>query len=174
MSALPASHQTISFLMKRFAEAGVDVKAKHGQNFLIDLNLLGILVDAAELDARDVVLEVGTGTGSLTGLLAQRVRYVRVPIGRVRCRLITTTIGRSPEPAFGSRSADCKVDRRAFQNDLDGRAGQRGCRRFTLRQTFDGRKSRQALRSPSWFERQRGCRGILISICYKASRLSAL
>lgn len=62
--------------MKRFAEAGVDVKAKHGQNFLIDLNLLGILVDAAELDPRDVVLEVGTGTGSLTGLIAQRAAAV--------------------------------------------------------------------------------------------------
>lgn len=76
MSGPATSHQTISFLMKRFAEAGVDVKAKHGQNFLIDLNLLGILVDAAELDTRDVVLEVGTGTGSLTGLVAQRAAAV--------------------------------------------------------------------------------------------------
>lgn len=76
MSGPATSHQTISFLMKRFAEAGVDVKAKHGQNFLIDLNLLGILVDAAELDPRDVVLEVGTGTGSLTGLIAQRAAAV--------------------------------------------------------------------------------------------------
>lgn len=76
MSGPASSHQTAKFLMRRFAEAGVDIKAKHGQNFLIDLNLLGILVDAAELGPRDVVLEVGTGTGSLTGLMAQRAAAV--------------------------------------------------------------------------------------------------
>ncbi len=62
--------------MKRFAEAGVRVKARHGQNFLIDLNLLQILVDSASLTRDDVVLEVGTGTGALTGLLAQRAAAV--------------------------------------------------------------------------------------------------
>ena len=46
---MPAN-QTVSFLMKRFAEAGIRVKSRHGQNFLIDLNLLRILVDAAQLD----------------------------------------------------------------------------------------------------------------------------
>lgn len=62
--------------MKRFAEAGVRLKHKHGQNFLIDLNLLGLVVDAAELTAADVVLEVGAGCGSLTGLLARRAAAV--------------------------------------------------------------------------------------------------
>jgi 16S rRNA (adenine1518-N6/adenine1519-N6)-dimethyltransferase len=58
--------------MRRFREAGVRPQTKLGQNFLIDLNLLRVLLDAAELDRHDVVLEVGTGTASLTVHLAER------------------------------------------------------------------------------------------------------
>lgn len=71
-----ASHQTLSYLQRRFAEAGVRPKTRHGQNFLIDLNLLRVLVDTARIDARDVVLEVGAGTGSLTVQLAARAAWV--------------------------------------------------------------------------------------------------
>ncbi|MBI2827189.1 MAG: ribosomal RNA small subunit methyltransferase A [Planctomycetia bacterium] len=65
-----SSHQTQSFLMRRFAEVGIEPNTKRGQNFLVDQNLLRLLVDAARLDARDVVLEVGTGTGALTAMMA--------------------------------------------------------------------------------------------------------
>jgi 16S rRNA (adenine1518-N6/adenine1519-N6)-dimethyltransferase len=69
-------HQTQSFLIRRFAEVGIHPRTRHGQNFLIDLNLLELLADTAQLDRRDVVLEVGTGTGSLTALLAERAAEV--------------------------------------------------------------------------------------------------
>lgn len=62
--------------MQRFREAGIRPVTKFGQNFLIDLNLLDLLVESAELTADDVVLEIGTGTGSLTALVAQRVAAV--------------------------------------------------------------------------------------------------
>ncbi len=68
--------QTQSFLMRRFAEVGIHPNARRGQNFLIDLNLLRLLVDAARLDERDVVLEVGTGMGSLTAMVAPLVASV--------------------------------------------------------------------------------------------------
>ena len=47
-----------------------------GQHFLIDENILGVIGRLAELDADDVVLEVGPGLGILTGYLADRVARV--------------------------------------------------------------------------------------------------
>ena len=68
--------QTISFLTRRFREVGLKPASRHGQNFLIDMNLQQLLVDAAQLHAEDVVLEVGTGTGALTALIAAEVSAV--------------------------------------------------------------------------------------------------
>ncbi len=68
--------QTASYLMKRFEEVGIRPVTRHGQNFLIDLNLVELLVNSAELEPCDVVLEVGTGTGSLTAMMAQRAGAV--------------------------------------------------------------------------------------------------
>jgi len=51
-------------------------KSRHGQNFLIDLNLLRVLVETARIDRNDVVLEVGCGTGSLTVQLARQAAWV--------------------------------------------------------------------------------------------------
>ncbi len=76
MPAPAPSNQTVSFLRRRFAEVGIEPHARHGQNFLIDLNLARLIVERAELDDRDVVLEVGTGTGSLTGMMAPHVATV--------------------------------------------------------------------------------------------------
>lgn len=71
-----ATNQTISFLSRRFDEAGVKLQHRHGQNFLIDLNLQRLIIDSAKLGAFDVVLEVGTGTGALTALSAERAAEV--------------------------------------------------------------------------------------------------
>ena len=71
-----ARNQTVSYLRQRFAEVGIQPDSRHGQNFLIDLNLVQVIVDAAELSSDDVVLEIGTGTGSLTALMAERAAAV--------------------------------------------------------------------------------------------------
>jgi len=70
------TRQTKTFLLERFREMGIRPATRHGQNFLIDLNLVELIVDAAELTPGDVVLEVGTGTGSLTAMMAPRAAAV--------------------------------------------------------------------------------------------------
>lgn len=62
--------------MQRFREMGIAPATRHGQNFLIDLNLQQVIVEAAQLDRRDVVLEVGTGTGALTAQIAEKAGAV--------------------------------------------------------------------------------------------------
>ena len=73
---MTAKKQTISYLQQRFHEIGFQPYAKHGQNFLIDLNILDLIVRVAQPQPTDVVLEVGTGTGSLTVRLAEQVAHV--------------------------------------------------------------------------------------------------
>ncbi len=68
--------QTVSYLKRRFREVGLEPNSRHGQNFLIDMNLLRLLVDAAQITDQDVVLEVGTGTGGMTSMLAGRAAGV--------------------------------------------------------------------------------------------------
>ena len=70
------NRQTVSYLSRRFEEVGLNPNKRHGQNFLIDLNLLNMIVRSAELDKNDVVLEIGTGMGSLTGLFAEAAAQV--------------------------------------------------------------------------------------------------
>jgi 16S rRNA (adenine1518-N6/adenine1519-N6)-dimethyltransferase len=52
--------------------------ARLGQNFLVDRNILDVIERLAELDARDVVLEIGGGPGILSERLAARAAHVHV------------------------------------------------------------------------------------------------
>ena len=51
-------------------------KKELGQHFLVDENILGVIGRLAELDAQDVVLEVGPGLGVLTRYLAANAAHV--------------------------------------------------------------------------------------------------
>jgi len=55
-----------------------DLRARKrlGQHFLVDGRVLRQILDAAELEPNDIVLEVGPGLGILTGELAHRVSRV--------------------------------------------------------------------------------------------------
>lgn len=68
--------QTKSDIEQLLTAAGTEPKKRFGQHFLIDLNLMRLLIEAAEITPNDVVLEVGCGTGSLTAGLAESAGFV--------------------------------------------------------------------------------------------------
>jgi len=62
-------------IQQLLASAGVFPNKRFGQHFLIDLNLMRLLIDSAHISSDDIVLEVGCGTGSLTEGLAERAGF---------------------------------------------------------------------------------------------------
>jgi len=49
---------------------------KLGQNFLIDNNVINRILDSAELNSKDLIIEVGPGKGALTGKIAAIVNKI--------------------------------------------------------------------------------------------------
>ncbi|HEV3256681.1 MAG TPA: 16S rRNA (adenine(1518)-N(6)/adenine(1519)-N(6))-dimethyltransferase RsmA [Gemmataceae bacterium] len=87
--------QTLSYLRNLFEERGLRPKNKLGQNFLIDLNLLDLLVRTAELSRDDLAVEIGSGTGGLTVRLAEHAGAVlSVEIDPAFFTLAGETVGR--------------------------------------------------------------------------------
>src|SRR5260370_13163025 len=72
----PSPRQTLTYLRNLMESRGIHPKHQRGQEFLVDLNLLDVILRAAELTGDDLVLEVGSGTGSLTSRLAERAGRV--------------------------------------------------------------------------------------------------
>jgi len=68
--------QTKRQIQELLSSAGVAPNRRLGQHFLVDLNLMRLLVDSAQIGPRDIVLEVGAGTGSLAEALAERAGQV--------------------------------------------------------------------------------------------------
>lgn len=68
--------QTKRQIQQLLSSAGVSANRRLGQHFLIDLNLMRLLVDSANIHRDDLVLEVGCGTGSLTEALAEKAGKV--------------------------------------------------------------------------------------------------
>jgi len=71
-------------VIKNFCKKyGIRPSREFGQNFLIDREVLETMVQAADLEKNDVVLEIGPGFGTLTTELAGRVgRVVAVEADR--------------------------------------------------------------------------------------------
>jgi 16S rRNA (adenine1518-N6/adenine1519-N6)-dimethyltransferase len=82
---------SVSQILKQF-----DIRPRKGlgQNFLISDGLLKRIVDAADLDQRDVVLEVGAGLGTLTRRLCQRAgRVIAIELDERLLPLLRQTLG---------------------------------------------------------------------------------
>ena len=77
----------------------VTPKKQLGQHFLADENLLGVIGRLAELDARDVALEIGPGLGVLTRYLGEHAGHVHA-----------VELDRSLEPHLAGVAARPNVD----------------------------------------------------------------
>ncbi|MDE5715037.1 MAG: 16S rRNA (adenine(1518)-N(6)/adenine(1519)-N(6))-dimethyltransferase RsmA [Anaeroplasmataceae bacterium] len=67
---------TAGFVNKSLKHNQLTAKKKYGQNFLIDQNILGRIVDVADISKKDAIIEIGPGLGSLTEVLCERAGYV--------------------------------------------------------------------------------------------------
>lgn len=75
--------QTLTQIRSLLAAYGLSPKKRFGQNFLHDGNQMARILAAADLKPDDIVLEVGPGTGALTGrLLEAGARVVAVEVDR--------------------------------------------------------------------------------------------
>lgn len=73
MEPQPSVPPSLRDLLRRFR---LRPRKAFGQNFLVDEHVLERIVQAADLEPSDLVLEVGPGLGVLTQELAKRVRRV--------------------------------------------------------------------------------------------------
>jgi 16S rRNA (adenine1518-N6/adenine1519-N6)-dimethyltransferase len=55
---------------------GLKLKKKLGQHFILNTEILSKLVEYAEINSKDIVLEVGAGLGNLTALIAEKAGKV--------------------------------------------------------------------------------------------------
>ena len=63
-------------IRKELATYGLVPKKKWGQHFLIDRNILNKVIRTAQVEKKDLVLEIGPGLGEMTLALARQARKV--------------------------------------------------------------------------------------------------
>lgn len=135
MNPPPTPRQTLSYIRNLLLSRRLSPKSKLGQNFLIDLNLLDLIVQTAELDKQDAVLEVGTGTGGLTARLADEAgAVVSVELDTDFARMASETLrGR---PNLSLMNADILARKNEMNPDVirewDRVAAAAGCARKKL------------------------------------------
>jgi 16S rRNA (adenine1518-N6/adenine1519-N6)-dimethyltransferase len=92
------------------ARLGVRPTKQWGQNFVVDANTVRRIVRVAAVGARDVVVEVGPGLGSLTlALLPQVARVVAVEVDPVLAGALPGTVA-ALAPAYQDRLALIQAD----------------------------------------------------------------
>ncbi|MBN2020719.1 MAG: ribosomal RNA small subunit methyltransferase A [Sedimentisphaerales bacterium] len=88
------------------SSSGVRPNKRFGQHFLIDLNLMRLLIDSADIRKNDVVLEVGCATGSLTEAITEKAGFcVAVEIDAVLAQIAKTQL--ADRPNLEIIAADC-------------------------------------------------------------------
>lgn len=116
--------QTLEEIRASLDARALAPKKSLGQNFLIDRNLLSKMVDASGVGEGDLVLEVGPGTGTLTGALLGRGCDV------IACELDDGLAGVmgdrfGSEPRFTLVHGDCLASKRSLSEAIVERIGNR-------------------------------------------------
>jgi len=90
--------QTKQQIQQLLASSGVSLNKRLGQHFLIDLNLMRLLVRSANIHNNDIVLEVGCGTGSLTEALVQYAgKVIAVELDRTLAEIAKKQLAKSQD-----------------------------------------------------------------------------
>ena len=85
--------QTKKQIQQLLDAAGVRPNKKFGQHFLIDLNLMRLLLDPADIKRNESVLEVGCGTDSLTSEVVGKAGFViAVELDRILASLAQSSL----------------------------------------------------------------------------------
>jgi 16S rRNA (adenine1518-N6/adenine1519-N6)-dimethyltransferase len=131
----PPPRQTLSYLRELFEQHGIRPKNKLGQNFLIDLNLIDLIVRVARLSREDLAIEVGSGTGGLTARLADAAGAVlSVELDTAFASLVDEMVGDRANVVL--LHADVLRNKNEFNPDvlaaLDGLRQRSGCERLKL------------------------------------------
>lgn len=118
--------QTLTQIKELLAMAGHEPKKALGQNFLIDHNLIRKLVDASGVQAGDLVLEVGPGTGALTVELLERgCVVIGCELDKDFVRILNETLGEEYPEQLTIIEGDCLANKRAMHGNIikaiDGR-----------------------------------------------------
>ena len=72
-------YEETKFLMKKY---NISANKDLGQNFLIDDNVIENIVEAAEINEKDCVIEIGPGLGTLTSRLVEKAgNGYRISVG---------------------------------------------------------------------------------------------
>ena len=81
--------QTKQQIQTLLLSSGLRPNTRLGQHFLIDLNLIRLLLDSARIHPNDIVLEIGPGTGSMTEALAlQAGKVIAVEIDNALAQIL--------------------------------------------------------------------------------------
>lgn len=120
--------QTLADIKLLLESAGLSPRKSLGQNFLIDKNLIGRLLDAAKLSPGELVLEVGPGTGTLTeGLLERGCRVVACELDRGLAEMLRTRVPTLPIPGAATNftliEGDCLGKHRSLNADAAAALG---------------------------------------------------
>lgn len=124
VGGVPLRAQTLEEIRTLLEGYGCAPKKSLGQNFLIDRNLVGKLVNEAGVGEGDLVLEVGPGTGTLTGeLLGRGCRVIACELDDGLARIMRDRFG--AHERFTLVHGDCLASKRLLSPEIAQHIGDR-------------------------------------------------